>query len=191
LHSLVEVHALIVRSKKMNILRQVTLICIASAVCLGEDAPEPRAKDRAFLDSVMIGTYGFRDDDLQSALHYAINRSRESDSKEADPRRKGIAVMIRISADKDCEGSVGNFNDLPDDLKKVRLNYHPQKSITLTTLLTVVAKQVNLDLYITSVGIVYCRPGLVPFPTARGTMGKIYETLLKHERKPLNRKKAN
>ena len=66
---------------------------------------------------------------------------------------RGVAATIRLSREKDWDCGLGGFDELPADLRKVRIMFRA-RDVSLTTFLKYVAGQAKLDLHTTSMGIV-------------------------------------
>jgi len=165
----------------MKALVILAALCFSSALLLA--APETRiaAKERVSLDQIVIPMVWFDDYDLEECLDFAWARAIELDTLEMEPKLKGISIVIRgTSPEKDWKG-----RKLPEDLKDVRIQYHA-KAVTLTKLLQEVAKQAKLNLYTTSIGVVFCRPGNSPFPHNIEPKGQVWETLFKHPEQQTN-----
>jgi len=121
------------------------------------------AKSKAFLDSIEMPVVEFKGTTFKEAIDFVWAISVERDADTLDPAQKGVAIQYPSSMKSP---------------KKVSINYRAEDA-TLTTILKEVAKQGKLDLYITSVGVVFCPSGFAPFPNAKEHNGKVFKTLYK------------
>lgn len=155
----------------MKTLLVIISFCMTTLFALGAEADRIVAKRRAFLDSIVFPKVNFQKNDLQECRDFVWGRTFELDDKEVDLSKKGVTILI------------------PHDLVQFKKMHVPEinyraNSITLTNLLIEIARQSNLDVYTTSVGVVFCLPGKSPFPNAKASKGEMWETIYRVPQKP-------
>jgi enterochelin esterase-like enzyme len=127
------------------------------------------AKRRIYLDSIVLEIVDLESATIQQCRDFAWARTVELDS-EVDPKKKGVTILIPQNLDQ-C-----------NELHEPEISYRA-KNITLTNLLKEMARQSGLDVYTTSVGVVFCLPGRAPFPNAAEDKGDIWEAIYKTPQK--------
>ncbi len=160
----------------MKTLHVIITLCATLALASGKEADQAVAKRRNFLDSIIIPKIHFQSNDLQECRDFAWGRTFELDNTEADLKKKGVTILIPHDLDQFKRLHVSEIN-------------YRANNITLTNLLKEIARQCDLDVHTTSVGVVFCLPGKSPFPNAKASKGETWETIYRVPQKPQRQNK--
>jgi len=129
----------------------------------------------AQLDRIVIPMVALHDIPLEEAVDFVRFQSAQLD-REPQPASKGVSILINQPERKEVAASTelgGGGNG-----QGIRINYDA-RSVRVTDALAEIARQAQLDLYVTSVGIVICPKAQAPFPNAKAERGEIWQTLYK------------
>lgn len=160
----------------MKTLHVIIALCATLAFAPGKEADQVVAKRLNYLDGIVIPKINFQRNNLQECRDFAWGRTFELDDTEVDPNKKSVTILI------------------PHDLDQFKRLHVPEinyraNNITLTNLLKEIARQCNLDVYTTSVGVVFCLSGKSPFPNAKASKGETWETIYRVPQKPQRQNK--
>ncbi len=145
-----------------------TMIAILQLSILGAvslDAKEFRAAPRnlAFLDQMMLPAVDFQGSSIEECRDFLWSRSISLDDAEMDPTKKGVMILIPQ-------------NLVPPAKHEGGITYRAE-NVSLSTVFKALARTAGLDLYNTSVGVVFFPQGRAPFPNELARKGKIWSTL--------------
>jgi hypothetical protein len=150
-------------------------IMLAGIATCGSMGPAGGGPIRDHLARIRIPVVRFERVSVEEAVDFARMRCIECDPGE-DPTRKGVSMLI-LKPRREPEPADGELGlGATPERERVRIDYHA-RDVPLTTLLVEIARQARLDLHITSVGIVFCPKGRMPFPNFKAKEGEVYETL--------------
>jgi hypothetical protein len=166
----------------------IAMVCslFSAAHCAEKGAP----RIVAILNGIVIPKVDFDDVSVEEAVDFARMRSVELDP-DPDPTRRGVGLMIwnfRWTKPSSNESSLDLWTDREPGGR--RISYQAQ-NVTLTTLLMEIGKRARLNVHITSMAIVFCPPGKVPFRWDSGGRKEIYQTLYEVPKKQGDNQKAN
>ncbi|MFT5905109.1 MAG: hypothetical protein ACI9E1_000700 [Cryomorphaceae bacterium] len=124
------------------------------------------------LDNIILPLVILQDATIEDSCNFIISRCIETD-KETIANRKGVSI-VKVP-------SVSDNSKLKTVKKNPPLINYQARKISVSKLLTEIAKQSKHDLYLTSAGVVFCPPGKAPFPNELAKQGVIWDVLYKHK----------
>lgn len=130
-----------------------------------------RAKTYEQLKKIIIPQCVYEKSSLVEALAHVFSRTLELDAAEPDPSKKGVSIHVY---GPDFVYSLKG--DIPDPFDKIKINYKARNK-TFIEVIQEIAEQANMDLHITSVGVVFCVPGISPVIRDGKPHGKLWKTL--------------
>lgn len=134
------------------------LILVVTTPVRGEDVRKEDEKFKNFLEGVNFGYVPFKKErsvTFQDAMSFVISKAIELDSSE-HRERLGISRFV--------EDKNWHYKDcivFPENLEKVLIVYE-DREVSLLEVVVEIAKQAKLDLYMSSAGLVFCKPSQVP-----------------------------
>ena len=143
----------------MKFFRLVMLILTASAIAHAEDQPEARNDFKSFLEGVELAQVPFKKEKKVSfweALSYIVSQAIELDPGEFDGKKRGLARFVEHPDrhHKDCVVAPEGVDE--------NIIVFVEREVSLLQVVVEIAKQSELDLYTSSAGLVFCRPGQKP-----------------------------
>lgn len=133
-----------------------------SIFSMGAEISKGKPEARTALKPITIPVIRLEGVSLGQAVDLLRSRSIELDTVTRDPKLKGTLIHFAHIKLK--------------DVNKITINYS-KEDISLKSALVEFAKQAKMDLYLTSVGIVYCPSDKEPFPNTNTQKGEVLETL--------------
>ncbi|MDX2226009.1 MAG: hypothetical protein SFY92_02750, partial [Verrucomicrobiae bacterium] len=106
------------------------------------------------LDKIIIPQIKLTDSELSAAINYLGNLSRVLDAEEADPKRKGVNMVIQLNqaTSEDPAAAAGEFKPNPVNLEL--------SNVSLRDALRFVTEAANVSFRVDPVAIVIVPPGL-------------------------------
>ena len=153
-------------------------LCLAASSCershvVGSGAAEkqPRAGDYVMskLEKIVIPVIEFEDTTIEEALDFLRLRSFELETGE--PEEKGVSWIIKSSS-SGTEHGIENANPV------LKINYRA-KNVGLLTAVEEIARHAHMDVYLTNVGIAFCRAGDPPLPVGKMDGEEIWKIMHK------------
>ena len=143
-----------------------------------EARPDPGNYVIGKLEKIVIPVIDFEDTSIEEAIDFL--RMRSFDLEAGEPEKRGISWIVG-GRRRDASGSSAG------ELEPVRPNQVPKinyraKDVGLLTAVEEVARQAHLDVYLTNVGIVVCRPGESPLPVGKMDGEEVWKIIHKESR---------
>ena len=160
----------------MNKIIITAIISLILGTVHGEDRERFLAKKSTFLNSINLPTVDLKQVTVQEALDFAWARTVELDNSTVDPHQKGVSILLRYPSGEMYPRKLPLDLEPPNNPKKLRITISAT-NILLADLLKEIARQTGYDIYITSVGIVFCPPDTAPFPNASSSKGDVWEKI--------------
>jgi len=145
----------------IKLLIYVLLVVPVMGVGLGFKSQEAKSK----IESITIPVIRLEKASLDTAVKLLRSRSIELDSSSLDPKKKGILIYV--------------VHQMPE-VDVIQINYS-HKQVMLKSALIDIAKQTEMDLYLTSIGVVFCTTDKHPFPNTISDNGEIFDVLFKNK----------
>ncbi len=127
------------------------------------------------LQSIVIPKIEFDHTSLEEVVDFLRQRSLELESG-TDPERKGISMLIKHPGKPGSPATTYPNNAAnPGGLDIT----YSAKDVHLLDAMTEMARQAQLDIYLTDVGIVICQMDDPPFPNAKSGKGDVWRIIYK------------
>ena len=135
----------------------------------------------AHLNSIVIPKVDISDATPEEAFDF-VRYSLMAHDTESDPSRKGVSMIIRGAK---REGDIDQDDDLElggiEGEKITRITFSSE-NVAYFDLVTEVARQAQMDAYLTSVGFMIIPEGALPFPNAKAAEGEIWKAIRKTQK---------
>lgn len=139
------------------------------------------------LEEIRIPKVSMEDTTIEEAVDFL--RLRLSELEESNLKDKALPRQPRVTkvGDVNPDPDVPFSRNLQPGNHTPRINFSAT-NVTFAALVREFAKQIRVDVYVTSVGIVFCRSGQPPFPDEKAAAGKKWKQLFKYEPPPTGAK---
>lgn len=129
----------------------------------------------ARLERTVVPVINFQDIPIEEVIDFLRMRYHEVEAGE--PERGGVSWIIKSRMNGPADGSAEDLGTLePDQVPKI--NYSA-KDVGLLTAIQEIARQAHLDVYLTNVGMVICKPGESPLPVGKMAGEEVWKTIHK------------
>lgn len=135
----------------------------------------------AHLNRILIPKVDISNATPEEAFDY-VRYSLMVHDNESDPTRKGVSMIIRGSkrqGDIDQDADLGLGSNEGEKVTRITFS---AENVPYFDLVAEVARQAQMDAYLTSVGFMIIPEGALPFPNAKAAEGEILKVIRKTQK---------
>jgi hypothetical protein len=148
----------------MNSLAIIVSLALTIIPVFGITSPDAPARKKEYFVNMVLIDIDLEKVNLESFMDVVRSRAFVHDHEKHNTHQGGFMM-----------------HPLPQELETIKISYFSKK-ITLYKLLKVVAKEANLDLYLTSKGLIFCKIGTTPRHKKMEDKVVVWGTIHKHQK---------